>query len=42
MGEGSFALQAVDGLTGGVGYSALMVLSREGRKRQLYGPLVEF
>jgi len=41
-GEVPFALQAVDGLTGGVGFSALLVVSREGRKRRLYGPLVEF
>ena len=42
VGEVSFALQAVDGSTGGVGYSALLTVSREGRKRRLYGPLVEF
>ena len=41
-GEIPFALQAVDGLTGGVGFSALLVVSREGRKRRLYGPLVDF
>lgn len=41
-GDVSFALQAVDILTGGVGFSASMVVSREGRKRRLYGPLVEY
>jgi hypothetical protein len=41
-GEVPFAFQAVDALTGGMGFSASMVVSREGRKRRLYGPLVEF
>jgi len=41
-GEVSFALQAMDASTGWMGFSPLMVVSKEGRKRRLYGPLVEF